>query len=153
MRPSRTFRASPPFRRDRAGFTLTEVMIVLVILMTIAGVGILAIGRSMESARKREAAIKIGEFKTPIEMFRLHVGRLPLVDEGLEALLVCPGTLPIPEKWEGPYLSISAIPPDPWGNPYQYVAPGTHSNSEWEVWSLGPNGVDGDEDDIGSWQR
>lgn len=145
----RSFRRN---HRDRRGFTLVEVMIILLILMTLAGVGILAVGNTLKNAQKREAAIKIGEFKTPIELFRLNVGRLPTTEEGLNALLVCPSSLPNPEKWgDEPYLSISAIPADPWGNPYQYVQPGTHSSQDWEIWSFGPDGIDGTEDDIGSW--
>ncbi len=133
------------------GMTLIEVMIVLVILVILAGVSVGMYGSYIKSANKRQAEIYVKKFDTPLQNFRLHVGHFPATDEGLGALLECPPSVSDPTKWEGPYVVDGSITNDPWGNPYQYATPGTHSRSEYEIWSLGPDMVDGTEDDICSW--
>ena len=70
----------------------------------------------------------------------------------LQALLTQPQDLPDPSKWAGPYLDID-IGRDPWGNPYQYACPGSHNPDSFDVWSFGPDGVNGTPDDIGNWTK
>jgi general secretion pathway protein G len=70
----------------------------------------------------------------------------------LSALMTPPGDLANPAKWKGPYLE-KAIPADPWGRPFQYAAPGKHNPQSFDVWSLGPDGADGTEDDVGNWAQ
>ena len=71
----------------------------------------------------------------------------PATDEGLEALSQAPGDS---EKWQGPYLEQDSLQ-DPWGRPYQYQFPGQYSEDKPDIWSLGPDGEDGSEDDVGNW--
>jgi general secretion pathway protein G len=94
------------------------------------------------------AKAQIEAFEKSLDTYRLDVGRYPTTEEGLAALLVAPATAGA--KWNGPYLKKS-VPPDPWGQPYQYKAPGT--KGEFEITSLGRNGVvggEGEDADISS---
>ena len=139
-------------RRRRAGFTLIEVLLVLVILVILGSL----VGIQIRSAQKKglvnAAKAQVGMFHTPLESYLIDVGQYPSSSAGLEALRTAPaeaqgqGTM----KWNGPYLE-KAVPPDPWGRPYQYTAPGRHNADSFDVWSLGPDGADGTEDDIGNW--
>ncbi len=84
--------------------------------------------------------------RTGLASYRMDTGNYPSAGEGLQALVQKPSAN---EDWRGPYLD--DIPKDPWGNPYQYQFPGTRSNKGYDVWSFGPDGVDGTSDDIGNW--
>ena len=139
-------------RRSLQGFTLVEVMVVLFIILTIASVGVVAVQNYSARARVRAAEIFVKAMKTPLDTFQLDVGRYPTTDEGLGALQNPPTTLADPSKWGGPYVEDNVSGVDPWGNPYQYVYPGTHSPSRYDLWSMGPDQISGTDDDIGSWQ-
>ena len=82
----------------------------------------------------------------------MNVGDYPATDIGLQGLREAPSDLDDPDKWEGPYLS-KAIPNDPWGQPYQYEYPGGHDEGMPDIWSMGPDMVDGTEDDVGNWSE
>jgi general secretion pathway protein G len=133
-----------------AGFTLVEIMVVVVIL------GILAVlivprvlGRSDE-ARQAAARHDIATIMQSLKLYRLDNGRFPTNDQGLQALVSKPSAAPIPSNWK-PYLD--KVPKDPWGNVYQYLNPGVHG--EVDVFSLGADGQPGGTGadlDIGSWQ-
>ena len=136
--------------RRSAGFTLVEIMVVVVIL------GILAVlivprvlGRSDE-ARQAAAKHDIATIMQSLKLYRLDNGRYPTNDQGLQALVTKPTSAPAPSNWK-PYLD--KVPKDPWGNTYQYLAPGVHG--EVDVFSLGADnqpGGTGADLDIGSWQ-
>ena len=85
-----------------------------------------------------------------LEMYGLDVGRYPTTAEGLDALRKPPADAPANGKWKGPYLTKPA-PSDPWGHPYRYAAPGTHRARSFDLWSAGPDGVNGTTDDIANW--
>ena len=133
-----------------AGFTLVEIMVVVVIL------GILAVlivprvlGRSDE-ARQAAARHDIAVIMQSLKLYRLDNGRYPTNDQGLQALVTKPMSAPAPTNWK-PYLD--KLPKDPWGNTYQYLSPGVHG--EIDVFSLGADnqpGGTGADLDIGSWQ-
>ncbi|MFA9217095.1 MAG: type II secretion system major pseudopilin GspG [Sphingomonadaceae bacterium] len=131
-----------------AGFTLLELLVVIVIIGLLAAyVGpkyFAQLGKSEVTIAKAQ----IEAFEKSLDTYRLDVGRYPSTEEGLAALLTAPATAGA--KWNGPYLK-KGVPPDPWGHPYQYRAPG--SKAEFEILSLGRDGQpggSGDDADISS---
>ena len=137
--------------RNDGGFTLIELMVVLVILALLATViGTNVVGRSDE-AKQAKAKADVAMIEGLLDQFYLDMGRYPTTEEGLRVLYWPPED--DEEKWGGPY-SKKPIPPDPWDNPYFYECPGTHSPMPYEVASYGKDGVEGGEDyamDITSW--
>ena len=121
-----------------SGFTLLELLVVIVIIGLLAAyVG----PKYFSQLGKSEVTIaraQIGAFEKSLDAYRLDVGRYPTTEEGLSALLVAPPAAGV--KWNGPYLKKS-VPPDPWGHPYAYRAPGT--KSDFEITSLGRDGQPG----------
>jgi general secretion pathway protein G len=136
--------------RHRRGFTLMEVLLVLVILAVLGSLAALSYDAIRRRADINAAKSQIGLFKTPLQMYQMAVGAFPTTTQGLEALRTSPGDLPDPAKWDGPYLD-SPVPLAPWGRAYQYLSPGTHNADGYDVWSFGPDGISGTEDDIGNW--
>jgi len=111
------------------------------------------VGRLLGSQRRQVAYItraQIAMFEMSLELFRLDTGDYPSTAQGLGALRTAPADLANPDKWAGPYLG-KPVPLDPWDNPYQYQYPGKHDPKKPDIWSFGPDGVDGTEDDIVSW--
>ena len=123
-----------------AGFTLLELLVVIVIIGLLAAyVGpkyFAQLGKSEVTIAKAQ----IEAFEKSLDTYRLDVGSYPTTEEGLNALLAAPASAGA--KWNGPYLKKS-VPPDPWGHPYLYKAPG--AKAEFEITSLGRNGVAGGE--------
>lgn len=130
-------------RRGReGGFTLVELLVVLVILVLLASIiGPRVIGY-LGSSRAKTAHIQIESLVTAMELFHIDVGRYPTSTEGLAALVKSPGNVP---GWNGPYLAKGNIPQDPWGRPYLYQA-GQNGNS-FEIKSLGGDGKEGGTDE------
>jgi general secretion pathway protein G len=136
-------------RRRQAGFTLIEIMVVMVIIgLLMALVGPNLIGRS-EKAKSQAAAMQIERLGTVLDTFRLDIGRYPTTQEGLQALVQRPSGL---ERWDGPYLN-KGVPKDPWDRPYVYRSPG-EGGRPYDIYSLGADGAPGGQDqnrDITSW--
>ena len=137
--------------RRKDGFTLIEVLLVLVILVILASFAVVQFTGIQQRAKLNQAKAQIGLFETALEQYQLSIGSYPGT-EGLNGLRYRPQNLPDPSKWDGPYLKRDA-PADPWGNPYQYVCPGQHNPDSFDVWSFGPDGVNGTPDDIGNWSQ
>ena len=137
-------------RLHRAGgFTLIELLVVLVILGLLAGLVGPQVMKYLGGANTKTAKLQIEDFSTALDAFRLDMGRYPNSNEGLQALVVQP---PGATRWNGPYLRKNTIPKDPWGNDYQYQAPGQHG--AFDLYSLGADnaeGGDGENQDVGNW--
>ena len=119
----------------QAGFTLVELLVVLVIIGLLAAlVAPNFIGQS-EKAKPKTARVQIENLRNALDMYQLDVGRYPTTQESLEALRVRPGST---SRWSGPYLR-DALPVDPWGNPYFYRSPGAGGS----LYDLGSHGSDG----------
>jgi general secretion pathway protein G len=129
-----------PRRRRAAGFTLVELLVVLAILTLLAGLVGPRVLNSLGGAKSKTAGVQIADFEKMLELYKLDVGRFPTKEEGLQALVAKPATA---SGWAGPYLKASALPSDPWGNPYRYANPGP--NGGIEILSLGADGAPGGE--------
>jgi len=138
-------------KRSRAGFTLIEIMaVVMIIGLLTTGVGI-AVAGMIDDARLNTAKQDIRNLEAALEIYRMDNGRYPTTDQGIRALVEKPTTGPVPVRWrDGGYLSKSAMPTDGWGATYQYSSPGQHNSRGFDLWSLGADGVLGN-DDIGNW--
>jgi general secretion pathway protein G len=136
--------------RRRDGFTLMEVLLVLVILVVLASFAAFEITSAKRKSDIDAAKSQIGLLEPALDMYQLAIGAYPTTAQGLDALRTAPGDLPNAAKWDGPYLKKS-VPLDPWKNAYQYASPGTHNTDGYDVWSYGPDGQSGTEDDIGNW--
>ena len=136
------------------GFTLIELMIVIVILTLLATLVVPRIMDRLEQAERTTAVIQIKNFEGGLKFFKMDNRFYPSTEQGLEALVEKPTTGKIPKNWkEGGYLEAKKIPLDPWGNPYVYISPGVH-NKEYDIVSYGADGVEGGEGndaDIQSW--
>jgi general secretion pathway protein G len=125
--------------RDRSGgFTLVELLVVLVILSLVMGlVGPRVLGY-LSTSRSRAAALQVQSFASALDLFFLDLGRYPSESEGLAALVRAPSGA---DGWGGPYIQQTDVPADPWGNPYQYSVPGT--NGPYLIMSTGADGQAG----------
>ena len=110
--------------RSSGGFTLIELLVVLLILGMIAGIAGPQIMNYLGDSKAKAAKLQISEFEGTLDLFKLDVGRYPETSEGLQALVAAPAS--VGDRWHGPYLKKKSVPKDPWGNDYQYAAPGQH---------------------------
>jgi general secretion pathway protein G len=141
---------SSPRRLVQAGFTLIELMVVLVIIGVLAALIVPNVLDRADDARVTAAKTDVNNIMQALKLYKLDNQRYPTTEQGLQALLQRPATAPIPPNWK-PYLE--KLPQDPWGHPYQYLNPGV--KGEIDVMSLGADGQPGGEGkdaDIGSWQ-
>lgn len=126
--------------RRRSGFTLIEIMVVVVILGLLAALVVPRIGPQVAEAQRTTAATQIRSLEDALEMYRMHNGFYPSTQQGLEALVTAPTTSPVPKRFaEGGYLK--KVPDDPWGNPYVY----RNNNGRITITSYGPDGEEGGE--------
>jgi len=127
-------------------FTLIELLLVLVILGVLAAVVVPKFTKRSEQARITAAKADIATVETVLDAFEIDNNRYPTTQEGLRALIEQPSGMP---NWKG-YLKREIVN-DPWGNPYVYTSPGQQNTDTYDLHSFGPNGQDGDADDITNW--
>lgn len=137
-------------RRRSRGFTLLELMVVIVIIGVLAALIAPKVLEKVGQAKSTAARSDINNLMNALKMYKLDNGRYPSQDQGLQALVAKPTAGSIPSNWKG-YLD--KLKDDPWQHPYQYANPGTHGDID--VFSFGADGQpggDGDDADIGSWE-
>jgi general secretion pathway protein G len=147
MRPEPTDRTKNA--RRSVGFTLLELMVVLLILTLLATIAAPRVTQYLRKAKAQTAKIQVDALGAAVDSFHLDTGRFPTSDEGLRALVERPADT---SKWDGPYLKKRESLIDPWGRPYLYRNPGQHA--EYDLYTLGSDnreGGDGDAADIGNW--
>lgn len=130
----------------RSGFTLVEIMLVVIIIGALAAMIIPRLSGRGEEAKVKVAKSDIdANIATALKLYELDNGSFPTTEQGLAALRVKPSTNPLPANWNGPY--IEKDPLDPWGHPYVYVSPGVH-RSDYDLSSKGKDGTS----EISNWQ-
>lgn len=134
------------------GFTLIELMLVIIIIGTLAALVIPRFTGRAEQARITGARADIlSNIPLALDLYELDNGNFPTTEQGLNALVTSPTIPPLPKNWNGPYLKKKPI--DPWGNQYIYVCPGVHNKEDYDLHSLGKDGVEGGDDDIVNWEE
>lgn len=136
-------------RRRRAGFTLVEIVLVLAIIALLLGVAVRGLVGVLGEGKRVAATADIDTFSSALVTYQSMATRYPTTDQGLAALVSKPSSAPAPRQWR---KLMDEVKPDPWGNPYRYQFPGKHNgNAKPDIWSMGEDGIDGNEDDVTNW--
>ncbi|BBO67441.1 type II secretion system protein GspG [Desulfosarcina alkanivorans] len=147
-------RALPHAVQKDSGFTLIELMVVIVILGILAGLIVPRIMGRPEQAKQLKARMQIESISTALKLYKLDNGMYPTTEQGLQALVEQPSSGNAPTKWrKGGYLEKGKVPKDPWGNDFIYLSPGIHD--DFDIIAYGADGAAGGEDkyaDINSWE-
>ncbi len=137
--------------RNASAFTLIELLLVLVILGVLAAIVVPKFAGRGEQARQTAAQTQIANFGTALDAYEVDNGVYPKGKNGLNDLIVAPRDS---QSWKGPYMDEKkGIPLDPWGHPYVYECPGKQNRNSYDIYSVGPDGRPGSEDDITNWQN
>ncbi|MFC1867509.1 type II secretion system major pseudopilin GspG [Thermodesulfobacteriota bacterium] len=141
-------------RLNEGGFTLIEIMVVIIILGILASYVAVRLTGQTEEARRTQAIIQIKGLETALELYKLDSGSYPSTEQGLQALVEPPTVGKLPRKWrEGGYLQKGKAPKDPWKNDYIYLSPGLHG--DFDIMSYGDDGEPGGEEkdkDVNNWE-
>jgi general secretion pathway protein G len=135
-------------RENKHGFTLIELMLVMVILAVLAAVVVPKFTKRSQQAKETAAKTDIANLEIALDAFEIDTGRYPTNSEGISALIRSPAN--VEDDWKGPYLK-RGIPKDPWGTEYMYKQPGQYNEFGYDLYSYGPDGISGTEDDIKNW--
>lgn len=141
-------------RATRRGFTMVEVLLVIGLLVFLGTVSVVAYSRIKEGADKDSTKLLVNETADAIELYHVNMNKFPTTTEGLQALITKPTDERRAERWMGPYLRHRKIPVDPWGNEVKYERlDESDEGPPFRVFSYGPDGQEGTEDDISSVQE
>lgn len=136
---------------NRKGFTLIELMLVVVIIGILGTVVIPRfVGRAKEAQIAAAKTAINSNLAVALDLYEMDNGFYPSTEQGIEALLDKSSSSPVPQNWKGPY--IKKRPVDPWGNKYIYTSPGIH-NEDYDLYSFGHDGAEGGGDDITNWEE
>jgi len=145
----RTNLATQGRRLNRSAFTLIEIVLVLAIIALLLGAAIFKLTGVFSSSQKQRVVQDFSTFTSALNIYRMNAGTFPSTDQGLNALVSKPTTGRVPKSYE-PTLKSEQL--DPWQNPYGYRFPPQNNKGEPDIWSFGPDMIDGTEDDIGNWE-
>jgi general secretion pathway protein G len=137
----------------KRAFSLLEVLLVVVILGILAAFVVPNLIGSSDTAKigiAKAAVAKGGATALALDLYRTHVGKYP---ESMKELSEKPSDEEQSKKWNGPYINDPNSLKDPWDHEYQYKCPGEHNQDSYDLWSWGPDGQDGTDDDIGNWTK
>lgn len=135
---------------NRSGFTLVEMLLVLVILAALAAVVVPKFAGRSQQAKETAAKSQINSMEIAIDSYEVDLGEFPKSGNNLQELVSQP-TGNNAKDWQGPYLKKGGIPKDPWGSDYIYTFPGKNNIGSYDLHSVGPDGKSGTEDDITNW--
>ena len=138
-------------RRLAPGFTLTEILIAIALIVILVAVAVTNLSGILSHGQEDTAKIFVtSEIDTALLAYRSNTGNYPTTEQGLGALIIAPDGV---SGWRGPYLTTNDVPKDPWGNFYQYAYPSTHNQpaGKYDCWSACPDGQNNTPDDIGNW--
>ncbi|MEM6821896.1 MAG: type II secretion system major pseudopilin GspG [Verrucomicrobiota bacterium] len=133
-------------KRNR-GFTLIEIMLVIGIVVVLMGSAIFMMGGTTEFAKEHRVRSDLQQIATQLKLYEIQNYSPPSTEQGVSALVTKPRTEPVPRRWS---KLMDDVPLDPWGNVYQYRYPGKHNTDSFDLYSLGKDRVES-EDDIGNW--
>jgi general secretion pathway protein G len=138
-------------RRLNAGFTLLEIMLVVMIIALLAGAAIYTMGgANILFAQETRIRSDIQNISTELRLYQAMNGFFPSTGQGLQAMITQPDTEPRPTQWRQLF---EKMPLDPWQSEYEYVQPGAHNPSSFDLFSKGPDRVANTADDIGNWSK
>jgi len=139
------------------GFTLIEIMAVVVIIGLLSSVVGFAVFQQIDKARVVAVRAQIDRIESSLELYNMDNGRFPTSEQGLDALIEAPTSAPEPINYQaGGYIKGGQLPVDSWGNEYEYESPGTNNSNSYDIWSYGKDGTPGGEElnaDIGNWHE
>lgn len=134
-------------KRLAAGFTLLEMVIVLGIIAVLLGGSIALIGGVGDGAKLQRVSADFNAIGSSLKTYKINAGNYPTTSQGLDALVSKPTSTPVPKRWT---QVLKKLPQDPWMNNYTYKFPGTKDPSEYEIFSVGKDGIQGTDDDLSS---
>ena len=136
-------------RHAARGFTLTEILIAIALIVILVATAVANLSGIFTENQGQIAKLFVTQdVDTPLLTYRMATGTYPTTEQGLRALIVQPDGV---SNWHGPYFKGNDVPLDPWKVPYNYRFPGVHNPSSYDCWSNGPDGQPGTADDIGNW--
>ncbi len=139
--------------RTCRGFTLVEILLVVVIIGVLAAMVVPNFSGKKSQAQQAAAVADIeANLSVALDMYELDNGRFPTTEQGLKALIEAPTEAPVPQDWGGPYLKKKVVPLDPWKQEYVYKCPGAHNSEGYDLFSYGSDGIESD-DDVVNWQQ